>query len=102
MPGANAFRNGIVDESCTRRPGGGQFRVEVRMNRTFGQLARADPHRALGVAWELAERMAAADDRRMVLFLDEFQEIANAALQGCPVSQALKGNVNMVVDAALV
>jgi uncharacterized protein len=39
--------------------------------------ARADPHRALGAAWELAERIAAADDRRLVLFLDEFQEIAS-------------------------
>lgn len=49
---------------------------ELEVALTVGK-ARADPHRALGVAWELAERMAAADDRRMVLFLDEFQEIAN-------------------------
>ena len=39
--------------------------------------ARADPNRALGAAWELAERIAAADGRRLVLFLDEFQEIAS-------------------------
>jgi uncharacterized protein len=45
--------------------------------------ARADPHRALGAAWELAERIAAADDRRLVLFLDEFQEIASG-LYGDP------------------
>jgi len=31
----------------------------------------------------------------------KFQEIANAALEGCPVSQALKGNVKMLLDAAL-
>jgi osmotically inducible protein OsmC len=30
-----------------------------------------------------------------------FQEKANAALEGCPVSRALKGNVNFVLDAAL-
>jgi DNA-binding transcriptional ArsR family regulator len=45
--------------------------------------ARADPHRALGAAWELAERIAAADERRLVLFLDEFQEIAGG-LYGDP------------------
>jgi hypothetical protein len=45
--------------------------------------ARADPHRALGAAWELAERIAAADGRRLVLFLDEFQEIAGG-LYGDP------------------
>ena len=31
----------------------------------------------------------------------KFQEKANAALQGCPVSQALKGNVKFVLDAKL-
>ena len=31
----------------------------------------------------------------------KFQELANAAVQGCPVSQALKGNVNVQLDAAL-
>ena len=31
----------------------------------------------------------------------KFQEIANAALDGCPVSQALKGNVKFVMDASL-
>jgi osmotically inducible protein OsmC len=31
----------------------------------------------------------------------KFQEIATAAKEGCPVSQALKGNVNVVLDAAL-
>ena len=32
----------------------------------------------------------------------KFQELANAALQGCPVSQVLKGNLDMQLDAALV
>lgn len=49
---------------------------ELEVALTVG-AGRADPHRALGAAWELAERIAAADDRRLVLFLDEFQEIAS-------------------------
>jgi len=39
-------------------------------------LAQADPPRALRTALELLERIAAADGVRLVLFLDEFQEIA--------------------------
>ncbi len=31
----------------------------------------------------------------------KFQQIANAALDGCPVSQALKGNVKFEMDASL-
>src|SRR4029079_6117646 len=31
----------------------------------------------------------------------KFQELAAAARDGCPVSQALKGNVNIILDAAL-
>ena len=31
----------------------------------------------------------------------KFQELANAAVEGCPVSQALKGNLNVKLDAAL-
>jgi len=31
----------------------------------------------------------------------KFQQIANAALDGCPVSQALKGNVKFILDASL-
>ena len=31
----------------------------------------------------------------------KFQQIANAALDGCPVSQALKGNVKFIMDASL-
>jgi osmotically inducible protein OsmC len=30
-----------------------------------------------------------------------FQEIANGAVEGCPVSQVLKGNLKVVLDAAL-
>jgi hypothetical protein len=39
--------------------------------------AARDAQRSLAAAWELAERIAAADDRRLVLFLDEFQEVAS-------------------------
>jgi lipoyl-dependent peroxiredoxin len=31
----------------------------------------------------------------------KFQELAKAAVEGCPVSQALKGNLNVVLDASL-
>ena len=31
----------------------------------------------------------------------KFQQLVNGAKDGCPVSQALKGNVNIVVDATL-
>jgi uncharacterized protein len=48
--------------------------VEIAL--TVGK-AREDDQRALASAWELAERIAAADDRRLVLFLDEFQEVAS-------------------------
>jgi uncharacterized protein len=41
-------------------------------------LAAQDPDRALDLALELPERVAKADDRRLVLFLDEFQEVASA------------------------
>jgi hypothetical protein len=49
---------------------------ELEVALTIGN-ARGDPQRALAAAWELAERIAAADDRRLVLFLDEFQEVAS-------------------------
>jgi uncharacterized protein len=49
---------------------------ELEVALTLGK-ARDDPQRALGAAWELAERIASADDRRLVLFLDEFQEVAS-------------------------
>ena len=31
----------------------------------------------------------------------KFQQIANAALEGCPVSQALKGNLKFILEASL-
>ena len=31
----------------------------------------------------------------------KFQKLANAAVEGCPVSQALKGNLKVVLDARL-
>jgi hypothetical protein len=41
-------------------------------------LAARDPERALDLALELPERVAQADGRRLVLFFDEFQEVASA------------------------
>jgi hypothetical protein len=41
-------------------------------------LAAQNPERALDLALELPERVAAADGRRLILFLDEFQEVASA------------------------
>jgi hypothetical protein len=41
-------------------------------------LAAQDPERALDLALELPERVAKADGRRLVLFFDEFQEVASA------------------------
>jgi hypothetical protein len=49
---------------------------ELELALTVGKTGE-DPQRALGAAWELAERIAAADGRRLVLFLDEFQEVAS-------------------------
>jgi uncharacterized protein len=39
--------------------------------------AAANPERALDLALELPERVAAADGRRLILFFDEFQELAS-------------------------
>jgi uncharacterized protein len=41
-------------------------------------LAAQDPERALDLALELPERVAKADERRLILFFDEFQEVASA------------------------
>lgn len=38
--------------------------------------ARTDPQRALDQALELPQKIAAADDKRIVVFFDEFQEVA--------------------------
>ncbi|MGH2848188.1 MAG: hypothetical protein ACRDL0_19605, partial [Thermoleophilaceae bacterium] len=40
-------------------------------------LAGRDPDRALAAALELPERIAAADGKRMIVFFDEFQDIAS-------------------------
>lgn len=41
-------------------------------------LAREDPERYLTYALELPQQIASADGRRMILFLDEFQELVSA------------------------
>ena len=64
-----------------------QARAAVRMVGELGEgvevaltpgLAAEDPDRALGLALELPERVARSDGRRLILFFDEFQEIASA------------------------
>jgi hypothetical protein len=41
-------------------------------------LAAQDPERALDLALELPERVAQADGKRLILYFDEFQELASA------------------------
>ena len=41
-------------------------------------LAAQDPERALDLALELPERVAVADGKQLILFFDEFQELASA------------------------
>ena len=55
----------------------GQFGEVVELAITPGWAAQ-DPQRALDLALELPEQVAVADDRRLVLFFDEFQELASA------------------------
>jgi len=42
----------------------------------FSPPPRLAPDRALADALELLQRIAAADGKRLILFLDEFQELA--------------------------
>lgn len=55
----------------------GQFGEVVEIAITPG-IAAQDPQRALDLALALPEQVAVVDDRRLILFLDEFQELANA------------------------
>lgn len=55
----------------------GELGEGVELALTPGLAAR-DPERALDLALELPERVAVADSRRLVLFFDEFQELASA------------------------
>lgn len=48
--------------------------VEVAITPGF---AAQDPHHALDLALALPERIASADGRRLILFFDEFQEVAS-------------------------
>ncbi len=54
----------------------GQFGDAIELAITPGWAAQ-DPHRALDLALELPERVAVADGRRLILFFDEFQELAS-------------------------
>jgi hypothetical protein len=53
----------------------GQLGEAVELAVTPGWAAQ-DPQRALDLALELPERVAIADGRRMIVFFDEFQELA--------------------------
>jgi hypothetical protein len=53
----------------------GQLGEGVELAITPGWAAQ-DPQRALDLALELPERVATADGRRLILFFDEFQELA--------------------------
>jgi uncharacterized protein len=55
----------------------GELGEGVELALTPGRAAQ-DPERALDLALELPERVALADKRRLVLFFDEFQELASA------------------------
>jgi hypothetical protein len=64
-----------------------QAQAVVRMAGELGEgveialtpgLAAQNPERALDLALELPERVALADGRRMIVFFDEFQEVASA------------------------
>ena len=52
-----------------------EFGDDIELAITPGADTR-DPWRALRYALELMQRIAAADDKRLVMFLDEFQEVA--------------------------
>ena len=54
----------------------GQLGEGVELAITPGWAAQ-DPQRALDLALDLPERVASADGRRMVVFFDEFQELAS-------------------------
>jgi uncharacterized protein len=55
----------------------GELGEGVELALTPGLAAR-DPEAALDLALELPERVAVADGRRLILFFDEFQEVASA------------------------
>lgn len=54
----------------------GQFGEAIELAITPGWAAQ-DPQHALDVALDLPERVARADGHRMILFFDEFQELAS-------------------------
>jgi hypothetical protein len=64
-----------------------QGALAIKLSSEFGEavelaltpgLAAANPQRALIEALELPQRVALADDKRVIVLFDEFQEIANA------------------------
>jgi osmotically inducible protein OsmC len=53
-------------------------------------------------AWKVAESRITVRGQVPGISEDEFRKHADAAKEGCPISGALKGNVELSVDAALV
>jgi len=64
-------------------------RLDVRANATFDKVG--DGFRVTGVRISVRGRVPGID-------ADTFREAANAAKEGCPISQALKGNVPIELE----
>ena len=83
---AMAFSGGLV------RAGTPPERLEVSATVTFDQVEGG--WRVISSALRVRGRVPGIDDAA-------FRQAADAAKDGCPISQALKGNVALSVDAAL-
>lgn len=67
-------------------------RLDVRATATFDKVG--DGFKVTGMRLEVRGRVPGID-------ASAFQEAANAAKEGCPISQALKGNVDISLEATL-
>lgn len=67
-------------------------RLDVRATATFDKVG--DGFKVTSMRLSVRGRVPGADEAA-------FQQAANAAKEGCPISQALKGNVDISLEAAL-
>ncbi len=67
-------------------------RLDVRATATFDKVG--DGFKVTGVRLHVRGRVPGADEAA-------FMQAANAAKDGCPISQALKGNVDISLEASL-
>ena len=67
-------------------------RLDVRATATFDKVG--DGFKVTGVRLHVRGRVPGADEAA-------FMQAANAAKDGCPISQALKGNVDISLEAML-